>query len=353
MNTLHTPLGLVAVLLAVSASAQNVAIFPSDHANREGVTSQSTFPFSAGISRAQAIYHRRDLTLPAGATITAAGVRQDAASSSTGVRVQLEVAMGQTDLDPRSGAANPITATFANNYVGSPTTVFTRKVVDLPNLIAGTQRPSPTNVTVTFDVPFRYDATKNLVADWLVHANANGNQGFAYTMDYAYSGSLVDEFGLACSTSGNLTPRCRFNETDIGGTCTVSLSSSSASSPATLFLGAAAQSAPVPLAGLGMPGCFLHVVPMVSVATATNTGGGSSTSFPVPNALNLIRRSLVAQYVTADVFANAAGLVSSNGSKVTLGVAPMLSVVSAVGSTTAATGSVYGNWGGVSVFVWQ
>ncbi|MEZ5965591.1 MAG: hypothetical protein R3F56_17285 [Planctomycetota bacterium] len=351
MNHLNL-LGMTA-LFALSAAAQNVTVFPSDHASRDGYSSQSYFPFSYGICRQQALYHRRDLAIPNGSSITGAGVRHDAGSSSTGYRIQLEVLANQTSIDPRPGLPTSMSSTFASNYQGTPTTVFTRKIVDLPNLTATSARPSPTNVTVTFDTPFRYDATKNLLTEWVVYANANSNQAFTYGMDYAYVFSATEEFGVSCPTSGNATPRCYFGSTAIGGPCTVNLNNSAGSSPATLFLGAVAQAAPIPLQSVGMPGCYLHIDPTTSVSTATNAGGNVSISFPVPNALNLIRRSVVAQYVTADLFANTAGLVSSNGARVTLGVEPMMSILSSPGSTTATVGSLASNYGAVSVFTWQ
>jgi hypothetical protein len=349
-NSIRTLLSLSA--LATTIAAQSTAVFPSDHASIEGSSYQGSFPFSNGISRQQAIYHRRDLTIPNGARISRVGVRQDAASSSTGYRVQLEVLMGQTTLDTRA-VANAVTSTFATNYTGTPTTAFARRIVDLPNLTATSARPAPTNVMVALDAPFTYSNTQNLIVDWMTPANANGNQAFGYYMDFAGTVSATTEFGTACRTSGSSTPRCYFNHTVVGSTCSVNLAGSSGSSPSSLFLGVNRQPNPVPLDGIGMPGCFLHIDPMVTVSTNTNSSGGASLSFPVPNELFFIRRSLVAQYVSADLFANNLGLVSSNGAQVTIGVAPLLTVVVATGSTTATTGSVYRDNGSVSVFEYQ
>lgn len=333
-------------------AAQTVAVFPSDHATVEGSSYQSSFPFSNGISRQQAIYHRRDLTIPNGARITKVGVRQDAASGSIGYRVQLEVQMGQTTLDPRA-VSNSVTGTFATNYTGSPTTVFARRIVDLPTLAATSARPSPVNVTITLDAPFIFNNGQNLIVDWMTPANANGNQAFAYYMDSATPISPTSEFGTACRTSGNQTPRCSFQPSVVGNYCSVSLQNSSGSSPSTLFLGVTPQSPPVPLDSIGMNGCFLHVNPMLDLPVTTNSGGYSNSSFPIPNELFYIRRTIVAQYVSADLFANSLGLISSNGAQVTFGAYPLMTVVVANGSTTATSGSVYRDNGAVTVFEYQ
>jgi hypothetical protein len=206
---------------------------------------------------------------------------------------------------------------------------------------------------VALDAPFTYNNRENLIVDWHSHANGNGNQAFAYYMDYAAANSPVAEFGMACRTSGNLTPRCFFSPSVVGGSCTVNLQNSSGSSPTSLLLGVTRQPNSIPLDAIGMPGCFLHVETFLSVATVTSASGSASNSFPIPNELFYIRRSLVAQHVSADLFANNLGLITSNGAHVTLGVNPLLTVVVATGSTTATTGTVYRDNGSVSVFEYQ
>lgn len=71
---------------------------------------------------------------------------------------------------------------------------------------------------------------------------------------------------------------------------------------------------PLSLAQFGMPGCFLHVSPVL-VAFLGGNSGFADCAFPVPGDPRLIGSSFLQQALLLDPSANAAGVVVSHGSR--------------------------------------
>lgn len=70
---------------------------------------------------------------------------------------------------------------------------------------------------------------------------------------------------------------------------------------------------------------------------------------PVPNVRGLNDLIVANQCAILDLFAPG-GVVVSNGEQVQLGIDPAISIVYAQGSATATTGSVWRNYGVVTLF---
>ncbi len=354
----HSPLTRLALATSLALAAalpaqQNVTVFPSDHAdpnvtggNLPGSSWQNTFPFSAGVTRQMALYESFDLQIPDGRRITHVGFPRYTSIASTGVRIQLEIRMGHSTNDVQN-----IDATFANNYVGTPQTVFTQKIFALPDL--GTIGNATDRVWVPLDTPFTVDRSRNLLVEYVVTANANSNSAFNYYLAWDNFLSPIRSYGQGCAgSSGNVSSLTSSN-TAIGQNWRLTLRNGTANAASSLFVGLQSIEPGISLTQFGAPGCSLLVQPLITVPAPTSSSGGLSLSFPVPNDRNLVGGHLYSQVVTPDLFANNAGLVLSNGDDLQLGIQPLVATVVARNSATAATGSVTRNFGGLSLFGWQ
>ena len=321
---------------------QKRAIFPSNHTNREGSGYVSNVPFSSGVQRTQFVYESLDLKIPNGSMIQRVGFRQNGESfrsQSTGVKLQLEVLMG-----PSTKSAAAASFSYVQNYSGSPTTVFSKKIFDLPSLAQAGTCVSPF-VMVPLDSGFKYDSSKNLAVEYRVHANANANRQFSYYFDRADFLAPVS-YGSACKTSGNTTPTLT-SSVPFGTSWRLELRSGPYTTATALLLGVKKKS--LDLTAFGMPGCFQLVDPLIADHTKTTSSFGGSTSwfFIVPNNLRL---TVHAQVWMLDVFANNLGVISSNGVSVAFGERPQMTMIHRAGSTTSTTGFVSRFYGVVSAF---
>jgi hypothetical protein len=75
---------------------------------------------------------------------------------------------------------------------------------------------------------------------------------------------------------------------------------------------------PVSFAGIGMPGCFAHIHPEVSVLLV-NPSGTAQVTLPIPPTASLANFTLYAQGLALDPGANPAGLTVSNASAAVIG----------------------------------
>ena len=170
---------LVSLAIAGSLSAQTTYTFPSDHAAIPNGTGYApNFPYAYGVSRMQAEYDAWDLVIPANTSISRIGFRQDGTNASTGHALHLEVLMGYTS----NNAAN-LSGTYASNYAGTMTSVFGPALFTLPTLTS----VGGATVWLNLTTPFVYNppANQNLLVEWRVAANNNGNAAFTYYHDYS------------------------------------------------------------------------------------------------------------------------------------------------------------------------
>jgi len=111
---------------------------------------------------------------------------------------------------------------------------------------------------------------------------------------------------------------------------------------------------PFKLDALGMKDCYQNIdMNFLTPGPKTNTNGGAAVYFPVPMNFDLVGQKIYAQMWAADIFANPAGLVTSNGVEVQFGAYPREHMVYAMGSTTAVTGYVNNNYGTVTRFDYE
>ncbi|MCC6670130.1 MAG: hypothetical protein IT458_03660 [Planctomycetes bacterium] len=124
----------------------------------------------------------------AAAALAKMAFRRDGGQANTttaGPRsIDISVLMGHADVS----AAAPST-TFATNYNGPTTAVFTLKTVNVPDLNAKPPSPpAPFSLTLPFDVPFAYSGTLDLL--WELASKNNTAAGTTY-LDTATNGSTA------------------------------------------------------------------------------------------------------------------------------------------------------------------
>lgn len=331
------------LLLGAGLAAQSI-VFPSTHATiANGASSIDWFPLSSGISRQQIIYEAWDLNIPVNTPITRIGFRHDPSYSSVARQVQMEVRVGTT-----AATSATIGSNFDNNFVGTPTTVFPTGLYTLPAFTTQTGG----QFWINFTTPYTYTGG-NLLVEFRVYANNNGNQSFSYGIDRALYVSPVTSGVAGCQHSGNQTPTLQHYPTAIGANWQMALNSAPANTPIALFVaGGQPMSAPYSLANIGLqPSCFgqLPLTGLTSFGGVTGGSGNASWNIPVPNNLALNNFVVSAQVVAIDFFSPGT-LVVSNASQVQFGVNPPASIVYSTGSATATTGSVYGNYCPVTFF---
>jgi len=332
--------------LVSSLAAQNEAVFPGDHASRDGSTYSSNYPFSYGVSRMMGIYESWDLAIPHNAMISRIGFRQDETHmTSTGYSIQLEMFMGKTV----KTAANAV-AQYDQNYTIPAQQVFTQKVVALPNLSPPNQRM----IWIDLDTPFQYDENMNLVVEFRIAANSNSNQPWSYYLDRATFVSSDQSFGVGCPASGGATPALSSNPSYIGGNWQLRLANAPYNALGFLNIDFV-QHPPILGDPFGAPGCWLLVRPFVFLGFTTSSGGSKAWNTPVPYSLVFYNFSVYSQALVQDIFVpgNTLGFISTNGDQITFGVEPVETVILSQGSTTATNGSVYRNYGVITHFVWQ
>ena len=349
-------LGLAAAS-AVALPAQNTATFPAWSATRDGSTSENNLPLANGVSRVMMVYDKAELTVPANSSITKLGYRQDAQNkvASTGYSVQLETLMGESTKDYSTVGAN-----FANNYTGTPVTVFTKKIFVLPNMAAPTAtgtNPSTTFLSLPLDTPYLYTKTNNLVVEHKVYANNNGNAAFTYYLDVDPFRTVTSSYGAGCVNSSSKTGNVASNVVGLGGYWQLSITNTTPVAPTAVFIGVSNQvwkglTLPFDLAPLGAPSCKMLTDMVLTLGGNSNSSGSYSTGFYTPADTKLNNATLYVQAASYDPFANDLGIVTSNGAAVTFGFPARMSTVQASGNVAATTGSVTAQYGLVSTFAY-
>jgi hypothetical protein len=342
---------LIATLaLGWALPAQGTATFPSDHASiANGASSTTWFPYAYGISRIQAVYEAWDLTVPAGHAITRIGFRQEGSTASTGHQLQLQVLMGPTDK-----TAADITTTYASNYFAPPTSVFGPALFTLPSLTSST---TGNIVWLQLTTPFTPPAGHNLLVEFVVIANNNAGAQFTYYLDAANFVSVVTSGSPGCPHSGNQTPHLQSRPTEVGGPWYCDLSQAPANQLVVWFIhfGAMVPQYPLsPFIGGIAPTCQgqLSLTNLATVTATASANGSHTFSANVPNSRFYNDLILSSQVACLDFFAPG-GVAVSNADQMQIGIEPAMSVIFSQGSSTALTGSVYRNYGVITLFDYQ
>jgi hypothetical protein len=333
------------LLLTAGLCAQGSIVFPSTHATiPDGASQIPWFPFSSGISRGQVVYEDWDLGIPANTPITRIGFRQDPIGGSVPSRLlQLEVRMGTT-----FATASSLGTSFDGNYVGTPAIVVPAGLYTLPGLVAS----NPTTVWVDLTTPYLYPGG-NLLVEFRVLGNNNGNQGFTYYLDQASYVSPVTAGVQGCQHSGLQRPVLTSTGTQVGTAWNLTLQQAPANTAIVLFVALGqAMTAPYSLQSIGLdPTCMgqLPLVGLASLSAGSNSAGYAAWSVPIPGGLAFNDYVVSSQAVALDFFVPGS-LVVSNADQIRFGIAPPSSLLFSQGSASAATGNVSANVGLVTLF---
>ncbi len=273
------------------------------------------------------------------------------ASSQSNVQkgcwVNLEVKMGGSNNSP-----DTIDTNFANNYTLKlpPVTVFTRKMVNLPDLLPGTFDPQKFDVILPLDKPFRFDPAKapNFFVEVLVGVNSwshyiyywmDGEMSFfrPYPVSTLLGFSRNSSSGYRQRGYGMVTgfgvetafplvkPKIHLTEGWLGLPQRCALAGAAPRVPALLFTGTQNKSwggisLPFDLAPLGARGCRIFCSALVILPARTGIAGKASFQWLIPRTPGMVGTSIFHQWLVFDPKANSLGLVTSNAAGNTLGL---------------------------------
>jgi hypothetical protein len=143
-----------------------------------------------------------------------------------------------------------------------------------------------------------------------------------------FNAPFVNNLGTGCAGTDTHVPVLgSAASAAVGQNFNLELHGAPPASLAISFLGSSSTSfngipLPLDLGTAGAPGCFLRanmLVLMAALAAGTGSGGGSATmAWPVPNDPSLRGAVLYFQGIVVDAAANAAGLTTTNGLRVTI-----------------------------------
>jgi hypothetical protein len=152
-----------------------------------------------------------------GMVLRGIGWRRDSGKGPNSIKRtgDIELVMSHADFANASG-------TFAQNYKGTPTTVFTKKQVNLPDwTVAPAYPPASFDLLLPFDVPFVYNRIDALLYDLKV---TNLSSPLAYHMDFFRDNQLVQAYGqwpallgAGCTTkNGEFVQSCLLRASSAG-----------------------------------------------------------------------------------------------------------------------------------------
>lgn len=280
----------------------------------------------------QALAFRRDALVPTNATLI-------------GRTLDFELLCSNSNLAAAS-------TTFATNYVGSPVTVFTRKMIGLPDFtqLPGVQ-PAPWTIHLPFDVPFAYAGTSDFLYEWKTYSSSTGN-GYVVDgvsgRDSSWIGGSTS-VGLGCyTTNGNMRVRGVFttntSTNSLGVTWSVDRGPNTLT--AGLLVGLNNPNAYLPNVCPNTGGNYLYTDAMLFslIGSLDALGTWNLPVFTVPYSPSYAGASLTAQAVALDLGQLGLGVAVSNGIATTVAGAPApiqitRIVATGAGTATAATGT--------------
>lgn len=293
------------LFLATSLAAQNYYVQPAGYEGVEG-NSSTGIPFSYASARIQQSDSNR-IGAPM-AAISALTFRRDrsAGASATARTIDVTVLLGKNDI-------NAFSATFATNWLSPPTTVYTRKPTNLPDITTGPPvPPGPFVVTIPLDLTYAYDGVDSLMWEILVDNGVTGT----YSMDWVSAattttGATSTQLGTGCTTpNGVMSLTTTFSAT----VTTLNLSFSTLRAPST---------APVVLAlgvsdpNLQLPGFCTAVrtdaLVQVPLGTSSATGTLSAVVLPLPWNNSFASQNLFSQVLSPDASQAGLPIAFSNG----------------------------------------
>lgn len=262
------------VLLATALAAQSFHHQPPGYGDVEG-NSSSGIPFSYLSARVQQLDASRiGQALP---TISALTWRRDrlVGTTATARTVDVTILMGKGDL-------GTFTATFANNWLAPPTTVYASRPTALPDItVRPTLPPAPFDVSIALDAPHAYDGVDSLLWEVLVDNGVTGT----YSLDWVSAatntaGGTTTALGTGCTTpNGTMSLTTSFSADVTDLRLTFSTLRAPATAPLTLLLGLADPDLPLPGLCANLRSDATLALPL---GTSSATGTLSNVLFTLP-----------------------------------------------------------------------
>jgi hypothetical protein len=289
---------LVAIpALATALGAQGATVLPYSATYAEA-NSNNTIPWWSATHRYQQIHNdaRGRVMILRGICLRRDG---DIGGQSSAIArtVDIEISVGTGDFATATGS-------FASNYTNTPTKVFNRKNVNLPDFTQNLGKPAPWSIVFNFDAPWPYLGMSDLLWDLSVFSTTSSGW---YSMD-AHSGYQVttqngssQKIGTGCVATGQTTEMGVSSTMQTSSTASTlsyswAVSSGRANSPVALLLG-------ITNPDLQIPGLCakLFVTPAITIGGMTDgTGGFSLPSVTSPHNPSWDGAHLHAQAVCAD-----------------------------------------------------
>lgn len=353
---LIAPLGLFLCVAAQCPAQPQPVVLPDASLATQLGGNNNNIPFSWTPTRAQHIYENKDVGLPG--LFRALQLRPATGfgnPSYGGQMIDLSLLLGETPVSSFS----PSSSFAANNP--NPIPVLPRTWVLMPLFRA--ESPSDWQVSIPFEKPFLWSGQNNLCVEPVVWGNTNGNAIFTYPLDFvdsatkgfggcqvygdplAATGSVrrnrvpvirlcfaltteaaFTDYGTACAGSGGKPPLLFGVEAPrIGATFTMGVRDTLANAPLLLLLGLSRGSflglpLPLDLSGAGLTLCSLNTSILLGIGAAADPAGKALQLLAVPNDPTLVGSLLYFQWIAVDAPANPAGLVTSQGAEIRLGV---------------------------------
>lgn len=271
---LHTlPVLVLPLAFAPAAIAQSVYVQPAGYESVEG-NSSSGIPFSYVSARVQQADANRIGTVMA--SINRLSFRRDrsAGTTATARTIDVTASMGKADI-------NLFSATFANNWLSPPTTVYTTKPTSLPDIsVSPGNPPGPFVIPIVLDAPFFYDGVDSLMWELQVDNGVTGT----YSMDWVSAatttaGGTTTALGIGCTTAnGTMSHTTSFSATATALNLSFAGTAAPSNTPVILLLGVLDPN-------LNVPGLCtaLHsdVLFSQTLGTSGATGTLASTTLPL------------------------------------------------------------------------
>ncbi|MCA8972780.1 MAG: hypothetical protein KDC95_23540 [Planctomycetes bacterium] len=268
--------------------------------------------------------------LPPTALIRGFNLRNRANYAQAAYLITMDLYTGYTN-----NAARSLVTTFASNWTGTPTKVFSGNL-NVPS-VAAQNDPKVWTLKIPFTVPFIFTqargnflwecvtttGTLSTISffDSVSSAAAQTCRMWANTSS-ATTGSLGSGYGLVIGLDGPGTGGAIVNLSNtgvpaIGKTFSVDFSGAVANSAAILWLGA--QQLNIGL-GSALPGCSLYTsLDVILGSNPTGTTGTGGLKFTLPNSQNLVGIQFYNQWMVIDPAANTLGVVLSGGGAAKIG----------------------------------
>lgn len=201
MRHARTICGCLAVCATLTAQTQTFTA-PPGHANQEGESAvQYTLPFANAVARHQYVYG--GLSGTPRPNLAKLEARRDGTALATCPARTAYVAVLLSHADLRAQ-----TNVFANNYKGTPTVVFARKLVNLPDhTTPPAAPPAPWTLAIPFDTQFSFSGNDDLLVEFQLDSNSNAVHGYSLdavdaTPGGAGSFQYIDTLGSCTTPNG-------------------------------------------------------------------------------------------------------------------------------------------------------